>query len=166
MNLGLTFRKTDCPQLHGYVDADWANDPADRKSFTGYCFLYGSCCISWECKKQTTVALSSTEAEYIALGEAAKEAVHMSSLLKELQHPQQIIRISSDNQSAQKIASNSAFHRRTKHIDVRHHYIRQLVEDKMISLAYVPTQQMPHKNIGESEGEVVFQWCSEFIGLC
>jgi len=67
--------------LEGYVDADWANDPIDRKSFTGYAFTYAQGAVSWECHKQASVALSSTEAEYMALSEAAKESVHIAAFL-------------------------------------------------------------------------------------
>ena len=79
-NVGLRFRRTG-KALEGFVDADWANCPNDRKSYTGFVFALAGCPITWEARKQRTVALSSTEAEYMALSEAAKEATYLRRLL-------------------------------------------------------------------------------------
>lgn len=81
-NLKLHYHATGKP-IHGYVDADWANDTSDRKSYSGYVFINAAGPISWESKKQSLVALSSTEAEYVALSIAAREAVFMKKFLKE-----------------------------------------------------------------------------------
>lgn len=151
MDLCLTYSGNDL-SLKGYVDADWANNPLDRKSFTGYAFTLANCAISWECRKQSSIALSSTEAEYMAITESAKEAVYLLALLKELlDHKGQIkllvnnydnMILFNDNQSAQKIASNPIYHRRTKHIDVRYHYIRDVVTNGQIKLEYMPSTDM------------------------
>ncbi|XP_036347934.1 secreted RxLR effector protein 161-like [Rhagoletis pomonella] len=129
--------------IEGFVDADWGSDPHDRKSYTGFVFFYGKCAISWESRKQTTIALSSTEAEYIAASNAAKEAVYLQRLLNEIGFSKdQPIILHIDNQGAQKLATNPVYHNRTKHIDVRYHHIRELVNDKMITLSYCPTDEM------------------------
>lgn len=82
-NLSLTYKKSD-HDLIGYSDSDWANNCPQRKSFSGNVFTYSDCAISWECQKQKTTSLSSTEAEYIALTLAAKEAIHLKFLLHEI----------------------------------------------------------------------------------
>ena len=129
------------PTLLGYADADWASDINDRKSTSGYVFTLGGGAVSWNSKKQTTVALSSTEAEYIAGAHAAKEAVWLRQLLTELgQGTSSPTILHIDNQSAIAIARNPEFHECTKHIDVRYHFLRQVVDDGALELVYTPTQ--------------------------
>ena len=107
---------------------------------SGYVLTLGGTAVSWSSKKQTSVALSSTEAEYVARAHAAKEAIWLRQLLSELG-----LDVSSptvlciNNQSAIAITRNPKFHDRTKHIDMHYHFLRQVVEDKLIQLAYTPT---------------------------
>lgn len=132
--------------LIGFVDADWASCSIDRKSYTGYIFKLSGSAISYECRKQKTVALSSTEAEYMALSEACKEAVYLRNLIFEINGGQidnLPVNLLSDNQSSQKLACNPLFHRRTKHIDVRHHFIRECVVKELVNISYLPTAEMP-----------------------
>ena len=127
--------------MHGFVDADWASDVNDRKSTSGFVFMLGGAAISWSSKKQTSVALSSTEAEYIAAAHATKEVVWLRRLLTELSldlSPPTILHV--DNQSAIAIARNPEFHDRTKHIEVRHHFLRHKVEAEEICLEYISTE--------------------------
>ncbi len=110
--------------LLGYADADWARDVNNRKSTLGYMFKLGGGAISWSSKKQAAITLSSTEAEYITRAYAAKEAVWLRQLLTELRQDMSsptILRI--DNQSAITITWNPEFHDRTKHIDIRYHFL-------------------------------------------
>lgn len=126
--------------LNGYVDADWASDVNDRKSTSGFVFMLAGGAICWSSKKQASVALSSTEAEYIAAAHASKEVVWLRRLLSELgQAPNAPTRLHIDNQSAIAIAKNPEFHDRTKHIDVRYHFLRQKVDSEEILLTYLPT---------------------------
>lgn len=144
MNLGLVYRKSvkhDKFRVYGFTDADWANG-ADRKSYTGYMFKLGRNVVSWGCYKQSCIALSSTEAEYIALSEAAKEAVYVRAVLTELTGQSNTVTLYSDNQSAAKLATNPVFHKRSKHVDIRYHYIREAVDNGVITLSYMPTEQM------------------------
>jgi hypothetical protein len=139
----LTFQRgnPDGTTLHGFVDADWASDIADRKSTSGFVFMLGGGAISWSSKKQPSVALSSTEAEYIAGAHAAKEAVWLRQLLGELgvnTHHSTVLHM--DNQSAIAIARNPEFHDRTKHIEIRHHFLRTKVEAGEIDLQFVPSK--------------------------
>jgi len=126
--------------LEGYVDADWANHE-DRKSVTGYIFkMYGSI-ISWSTNRQPTIALSTTEAEYMAASYATCEAIWLKNILKdfgvELSEP---ITLYEDNQSCIQLSQNPSHHRRTKHIDIRHHFIREKVEEGVVILRYITSE--------------------------
>lgn len=135
--------KDDNSALVGYVDADWASNSIDRKSYTGFAFKLCSSVISWESAKQKTVALSSTEAEYMAISEAAKEAIYLRNVLSELIGFTICVALFNDNQSAQKLSINPVFHKRSKHIDVRHHFIREAISNKHVIVKYIPTNDMP-----------------------
>ena len=128
----------------GYSDADWAGCHDDRRSTTGYLFQLGGAAISWSSKKQKTTALSSTEAEYMALAATIKEAMWLRSLLREAGFPQKKPTvIYEDNQSCMLFSKNPGKHDRTKHIDIRYHYVReQVVEFKNVTLIYKPTDEM------------------------
>jgi transposase InsO family protein len=129
-------------EVIGYSDADWASNPNDRKSISGYAFLLGGGAITWNSKKQTIVALSSAEAEYVAEAHAAKEAIWLRQLLDSLGFPQvNPTVIWADNQAAIKLTQNSIFHSRTKHIDTRLHFLRDKVQDNTIVYDYVPTRE-------------------------
>ena len=129
--------------LHGYCDADWAGDEADRRSTTGYVFMLGVGAISWNSKRQPTIALSTTEAEYMAMSACTKEAIWLRQLLADVGLVQEgSTHILCDNQGAIALAKNPTHHSRTKHIDVQHHFIRERVEAEVIELKYVPTQAM------------------------
>ncbi|KAJ8737027.1 hypothetical protein PYW07_000298 [Mythimna separata] len=144
IDYGLVYKK-NADILHGYVDADWASCSLDRRSYTGYCFIMSGSIVSYESKKQKTVALSSTEAEYMALSESCKEGIYLKNLLNELVLCENMsLCLYSDNQSSIKIASNPLFHnKRTKHIDIRHHFVRECVLQNKIKIEYVSTNDMP-----------------------
>ena len=99
--------------------------------------------ISWLSKKQPSVALSTTEAEYIALSVATQEAVWLRRMLDDLQaKPKDPTVLMEDNSGAIAIAKNPVSHARTKHIDVRYHYVHEAVQDSTINLTYCPTEEM------------------------
>lgn len=126
-----------------YSDSDWAGNLDDRKSTSGYVFTVGGGAISWKSKKQSCVALSTAEAEYIALSQAAQEAVWLRSLNVDLKLKMTApIVIYEDNQSAICIAKNPQSHGRSKHIDIKFHYIREQVQQKTIELKYCKTEDM------------------------
>jgi hypothetical protein len=117
--------------LQWYSDTDWAEDKIDQRSTGGYLFYINNCLISWSSKKQPTVALSSYEAEYMALAQAAKETIWLRLLLSEIGHPQPDgIVISKDNKSAIALVHSPAFHAQVKHIDIQHHFIKQKKKKK------------------------------------
>ena len=143
-DLGLLYRP-DNPNLCGYSDADWAGDINDRKSTSGYVFIMSGSAISWRSKKQSSVALSTAEAEYIALSSATQEVMWlrqlMSSLLKDYKLSESTT-IYEDNQSAICIAKSQQQHGRSKHIDIKFHFTREQVELKNIQLVYCKSRDM------------------------
>jgi hypothetical protein len=125
--------------IRGFTDSDWGSQP-HRHSISGYAFLVGTGAVTWRSKKQSTVAQSTAEAEYVAMADATKEALWIRHMLSEV-HPESslIVPIHCDNQSALAIAKDNKFHQRTKHIAIRHHFIRDTVRDNEISIHYIPT---------------------------
>jgi hypothetical protein len=135
------------PQLHGYCDADYAGDHTDRHSVSGHLFILNKGLVSWSSAKQRCVATSTTEAEYIALCDAAKQSQWLRMLLLELQREALVgkdraVQLFGDNQACLAIAEDPMAHKRTKHIDVRYHYTRQLIAFGKVRVAYVPTADM------------------------
>ncbi|KAL2237106.1 UNVERIFIED_CONTAM: Retrovirus-related Pol polyprotein from transposon TNT 1-94 [Sesamum indicum] len=128
VNIGIKFsRHAANAKLVGFVDSNYANDRDSRKSTTSYMFTFCGSCISWKSQLQHIVALSTTEAEYIATTEAFKEALWLSGLLTEIGFLKEKPLILSDSQSSIQLCKNPVFHDRTKHIDVRYHFIRDIV---------------------------------------
>lgn len=109
----------------GYVDADYAEDLDSRRSMTGYVFMFAGGSICWKSTLQDTIALSTIEAEYMAVTEAAKEAVWLRGLVGQLGFKEDNIVLQCDSQSAIHLAKNQVYRARTKHIDVRYHKIRE-----------------------------------------
>jgi len=130
-------------QLEMYVDADWASDPQGRKSCTGYCIQLFGGTISWASKKQTSVALSSTEAEFIALGEAVKELIWINGLLDEFgikfDSPAMVYE---DNQGCIKLLMKENVGQRSKHIDTRYFFVRDEYKKKLFEVKYCETGKM------------------------
>jgi hypothetical protein len=125
-------------------DADWASDESDRKSISGYCFYFFNSLVSWSAVKQKTISLSSTEAEYYSMTHALKEALWIRLFLSLLSFPiPRPFPLLSDNQSACAIANTSSITSRSKHIDVRHHFIRDHITDGTFCTNWVPTSDMP-----------------------
>jgi hypothetical protein len=129
--------KAENTPLVGYCDADYAGDLATRRSTTGYIFQYLGSTISWGSNRQATVALSTCEAEYMALAEALKEGIWLSRVLKDLGEPQERFTAYCDNQGAIALSENPGKHSRTKHIDVRYHFIRERVDQGSVTILHV-----------------------------
>ena len=137
MNYGIMYKATDNFQLIGYSDSDWASCLDDRRSTTGNVFMLGTGPISRCSKKQNVPALSTTEAEYIATTSTACQAVWMRRLLNDIGMKQlEATPILCDNQFTIAIAKNPTHHGRTQHIDIKFHYIRELIVDEDIVLQY------------------------------
>ena len=142
-NVGITYRKvTNKNSIFGYTDADWANSP-DRKSVSGYVFFLGdkTGAISWKSKKQNSVALSSCEAEYMAMSLCAQEGLFLSNLLKELLLGNGTFTMFVDNQGAIHLSKNRVVSQRSKHISIKYHFLRDLTLSKRMIVTYVPTDE-------------------------
>ena len=128
-DLGLRFVKSENGGLVGYSDADWAGDVDNRHSTTGVLFLMSGGPVSWLSKKQQIVALSTSEAEYVALSMATQEAVWLRQFLSDLAVSEIGVStvVMEDNQGTIAIARNPVRHARTKHIDIKYHYVREAV---------------------------------------
>ena len=143
MGYRLINKKSNNSQLVRFTDSDYASDIEDRKSTSGYIFTYGDCVISWNSSKQKTVSLSSTEAEYIGLAQAAKEGIWLYTILEELGRAVDVVQILCDNKSTISLAHNPEFHARSKHIDIRHHFIRNLIQDGYVKIDHLGTNELP-----------------------
>ena len=130
-------------KMKGYTDADWANDLDNRHSTSGNVFLMAGGAISWLSQKQTTVALSTSEAEYMALGSATQEAIWLRRLLSDLNVDiQDPTEIKEDNQGTIAMSKNPVGYKRTKHIDIKYHFVREAVQEESIHVTYCPTNDM------------------------
>lgn len=160
----LVYRGDSLTPIHGFVDADWANDPDEHRSFSGYAFLMAGGAVTWSCKRQSTVAVSSTEAEYVAMAYATKEAIWLMRVIRQFDELKSI-NIKCDNQSAMVVASREAFSARTKHIDVAHHFYRQHVSSGLITLEYVPSTENVADCLTKPVGKGKMIFGSKGLGL-
>ncbi|KAG9109018.1 hypothetical protein FRC07_008383, partial [Ceratobasidium sp. 392] len=126
----------------GYSDADWGNNLLDRKSISGNVFLLGGAAISWSAKKQATVALSTMKAEYMSLSHACTQALWICQLFEELFYnadaPTLIL---SDDLAALTLSVELQYHGRSKHINIRRHFMRDVIEQRKVSTSYVPSKE-------------------------
>ena len=142
-NYAMVFDGSSDEGLIAFTDSDWAADVIKRRSITGYFFKLANGIFSWRSWAQKTVALSSTEAEYMALSDTSRQAVWIQSLLRELGYIIRTIPKCGDNQSSIFIGSNPVQEHRSKHIDIRYHYVRQLIEEKKIKLFFIEGADNP-----------------------
>ncbi|KAG8486221.1 hypothetical protein CXB51_019619 [Gossypium anomalum] len=149
----------------GYVDADFAGDLDRRSSLTGYVFTIGGCVISWKATLQTTVALSTTEAEYMAITEASKEAIWLKGLFSELNEDLQISTVFCDSQSVIFLTKDQMFHERTKHIDVRYHFVCDIIARGDIVVSKISTHENPADMMTKSLPITKFEHCLDLVGF-
>lgn len=132
---------------------------------TGWFFKMANSIISWQSRSQKTIALSSTEAEYMALSDCAWQAAWMRNLLQEINFPVGAIPIYGDNQGSIFLASNPVQERWTKHIDIRYHHIRERVENKEVELSFVEGSENPADMFTKNLGHVKFYSCRNRLGI-
>lgn len=138
---GILYKSNVTNLLVGYSDSDHAGDVETRRSTTGFFFKIGSGPISWCSKRQQTVALSTTEAEYVAASESVRELIWLRNLMTDVAPTiQNVPLLMVDNQSAIKLIRNPQFHKRSKHIDIKHHFIREKYSQNFFCLKYVDTE--------------------------
>ncbi|GJS67592.1 retrotransposon protein, putative, ty1-copia subclass [Tanacetum coccineum] len=149
----------------GFVDSDYAKDPDKGRSITDFAFLVQGCVVGWKATLQHVVALSTTEAEYIALTEAVNEAICLRGLLEELGVELNTVAVNCDNHDAIHLLRNHVFYERTKHINVRYHFIREVLEAKTVNVLKVGTEH----NVADALTKVVpglkLQHCLELLNV-
>ena len=151
INYGLK-PKHPIPNNHGYTsfdpfafcDSDWAGDLDQRHSTYGYVFVLNGGPVTWTTRTQKSIAMSTTEAEYVALSETARESIWICRLITDLGHQLDgPIMIRSDNQGAIALSKNPELHKRTKHIEIRYHFIRQQIANDSVMVLFTPTNEQP-----------------------
>ena len=140
------------------VDSDHGKDIDNRRSITGYVFTLDGYAISWKAHLQPTVALSTTEAEYMAVSEVVKEAVWLKGNLK-------VEEVFCDNQGAVLFSKDRMFHDRTKHIDIRHHYIREVVAKSDLKVVKISTNDNAADMLTKPLSVAMFNLCLDLVDV-
>ena len=151
--------------LARYTNADMAGDVDSRKSTSGYLITFAGGAVSWQSKLQKCVALSTTEAEFIAATEACKELLWMKKFLNELGFHQDRYELFCDSQSAIHLGKNSSFHSKSKHIDVRYHWIRDVLEKKLFQLEKIHTDENGSDMLTKTLPREKFEFCRLAAGM-
>ena len=151
--------------LMAYADSDWASDPTTRKSTTGYMIKLAGAIFSWNSRAQKTVALSSTEAEYMSLSDTSRQLIWVKSLMSELGIELAPIPLFGDNQGSIFLASNPVQEKRIKHIDLRYHFIRDVIKTKQVELFFVEGTQNTADLFTKNLGRIKFLKFREQLGL-
>ncbi|KAA1110814.1 hypothetical protein PGT21_050256 [Puccinia graminis f. sp. tritici] len=167
--VGLVFKKRPSLSISAHVDSDWGNCPDTRRSATGYAIITNGQILSWKASRQATVSLSSTEAEYKALSDLGREVAWISHLISELNldYVPTNIPVGVDNQGAIDLArseiSQNGF--RTKHMDIRLHFVRELITSKLIKLHYIRTTANSADFLTKPTGRVSIRRSLAAIGV-
>jgi ATP-binding cassette subfamily B (MDR/TAP) protein 1 len=160
----LKFGRTD-KGLIGYVDSDYATDLDRRRSLTSYVFTVGNCAVSWKATLQSVVALSTTEAEYMAISEACKKLIWLKELCAELCGVDYCINLYYDSQSAIYLTKDHMFHERTKHIDIKYYFIRDVIEEGKLKVCKISTYDNPADMMTKSIPVSKFKLCLRLVCL-
>lgn len=146
IDYSLVYEKNTNNEINIYTDADWGTDKVDRKSTSGVAVYYGKNLIAWMSRKQTTVALSTAEAEYLAASVAMTEGISIKGIAIELSHDETIpMKLNIDNQSAIHLIKSFENSQRSKHIDIKAHFIKDIIAKNITTLGYIPT----HENVAD-----------------
>ena len=160
----LFYKRDSSIELLGFADADWAGDRKDSKSTSGFVFEICGAAIAWKSKKQETVALSTCEAEYVACTLAIQEAIFIQSLLKECFVPVST-RLYNDNKGCLALIQNPKSHSKTKHINIKHHFIRESLKTGLFTLSYLPTSEMKADLMTKGLGRIKTEYFCKQLGL-
>ncbi|KAL9371604.1 hypothetical protein Peur_036744 [Populus x canadensis] len=166
-DFGLLYKKGEHSDLMGFTDSDYAGDQDDRKSTSGYVFMLGTGAVSWSSKKQPIVTLSTTEAEFVAAASCACQAIWLRRILEEIQFKQQgATSIYCDNSSTIKLSRNLVLHGRSKHIDVKYHFLRDLAKDEVINLIFCMSEDQVADIFTKPLKTPLFHKLRELLGVC
>jgi hypothetical protein len=162
----MTYTPTSSNDFETFVDADHGGDKDSGKSTTGYMLKMGSGVTSWSSKRQTIVALSTTEAEYVAATSAGAESIWMEQLLDELDYPMaNAPTLHMDNQSAMSVTKNPEHHGRMKHLDLRFFWLREAVDAGQLQVKYLPTTDMPADLLTKALPRILVEQHRQAMGL-
>jgi hypothetical protein len=164
-NYRLTYDGGSGQGISACTDSDWASDGTTRRSQTGYFVKMAKGLISWTSRAQKTIALSSTEAEYMALSDCSRQVVWMHTLLGELGFHLEPIPICGDNQGSIFIASNPVTEKRSKHIDIRYHYVREVISRGITNIYFIDGEENPADLLTKNLGSVKFHKFRAVLGL-
>ena len=166
-NVGLIFDRNHntSNSIVGYVDSNYAGDLDKRRSLIGYIFTLSGSAISWKATLQSTIALFTTEAEYMAAAEAVKEAIWLRGLVGSLGLKQEIIVVYCDSQSAIYLTRNQMYHERMKHIDIRYHFIREIISLGDVAVKKIGTSENPTDMLMKPVPVSKFMHCVDIIGV-
>ncbi|XP_062541084.1 uncharacterized protein LOC134209119 [Armigeres subalbatus] len=152
-------------KLTGYSDADWAGDLKTRKSTTGVVYMYAEGAISWTSRLQDFVTLSSMESEYVALSEASQEAVWLLNIFEDFGEPSfKPVTLREDNQSCIKFVSSERAMKRSRHIETRQCYVKELCDVKLLELLYCPTEDMVADILTKALGHIKLRKFAGMLG--
>eukprot|EP00253_Pinus_taeda_P003845 PITA_03845 len=166
IQFGIHYNAEASPLLVGFTDSDWAGDPDDRKSAACYVFTLGSGPITWACKKQSVISISSAEAEYHGAIKASKEALWLRQILSEFGFQQQhLTTLCCDNQSAIQLCKDPVQHQRNKHIELHIHFIRKLIHDHVLEVRYCSTDDQVEDIFTKALIEVKFTKLRFMVGV-
>ncbi|KAG8721231.1 hypothetical protein FRC09_008233 [Ceratobasidium sp. 395] len=167
IDMGLVYsRTTASEEPYMYTDSAYADCPFTRKSHSGYVTIAGGAAINWCSQKQSLVTLSSTEAEYVAMSHAAREAVWMTRLLKDLDMKSDApMKIYADNQSSIILAESERLSKRTKHLDPHYHYVRQTVNLGTVKFSWIPSNMNAADCLTKPLGPTIFKTMPPLLGL-
>lgn len=170
-HFGLLFDKNSMKEIgvmgfvEGFVDSDFAGDLDKRHSISGYAFSLCGSVVSWRASLQSVTALSTTEAEYVLATEGVKETIWMQGLICELGVPQYVIKVYYDSHSVICLTKNDMYQFKTKHIDIKHHFIRDIVAEVKIKVDKIHTDENPADMLTKSLSNTKFKHCLDLVGV-
>ena len=164
-DFGILLGRRSDKLLEGYCDANYGNCEETRRSTTGYAFIFNGNLISWQSKLQATVAVSTTEVEYMAASAATKEALYLRKVLNDIEFGSQCVTIYCDNQGAVNLTKNALTVSRTKHVDIAHHFVRNRVNRGELSFKYIQTEQQLADFLTKPLGQSKLQAILRKLGL-
>lgn len=167
LNVGLLFKRNEEAELHvhAYVDSNHGGCLDLKRSTSGYIFTVYGGAVSWKSSLQKMVTLSSTEAEYIAATEAVKEALWIKGFIVELSGKERKLTLQCDNQSALYLMRNPVHHERTKHTDIKYHFIREVISTGKVEAVWIESEENPADALTKPLTSAQFKYCLSLVQI-
>lgn len=166
-DFGIIYRVGGERKIQVYCDADWAGDADDRHSYSGTVVMMGGNLVNWRSTKQTCLSASTMEAEYVAMSNGVKEIMWLNMFLSEIKLCDYFsgFEIFCDNRAAIDFSKSKVEKNRTKHIDISYHIVREKVEDELLELQYVPSNENPADVLTKGLKQITHNKCLRRMGL-